>query len=146
MAGDIRIQKARARWQRVNQSINAGYTRRNTSSLCSLASSRAASSPATAPASTMSRIPQKTHEIKHPCRLVKWSCCYRNNVFKCSVWSSDVWAHVLYRQLTSVDISQIAYVTSSVYYNWHTFTCRLIRIIFMWNAKTTHNKYPFIVL
>ena len=25
MAGDIRIQKARARWQRVHQSINAGY-------------------------------------------------------------------------------------------------------------------------
>lgn len=39
MRDDIRIQKARARWQRVNQSINAGYARRNTSSLCSLVSS-----------------------------------------------------------------------------------------------------------
>lgn len=38
MRRDIRIQKARARWQRVNQSINAGYSRSNTSSLCSLTS------------------------------------------------------------------------------------------------------------
>lgn len=70
MAGDIRIQKARARWQRVNQSINAGYTRRNTSSLCSLASTGSADRPHLP---LEWDIPQKAHKIEHPYCLVKWS-------------------------------------------------------------------------
>lgn len=71
MRRDIRIQKARARWQRVNQSINAGYSRSNTSSLCSLASSRERADH-TCPAD-VSGIPQKPTELSPLNLLRKWA-------------------------------------------------------------------------